>query len=775
MTGFGRGLAGTALIGMCAALMSGAFGCELIANVDRSQIPEGSGGSTSSSSASSSASTGGGTECSTLMDCPDPGNECILRTCEGGKCGTAPAASGTPVAAQTAGDCKVKQCDGAGATVDANDDTDVLDDKKACTENVCTAGVPSNPNSAVGTACGTGLACDGNGACTGCVTAASCPGANDECQTQTCTASVCGTTFTAAGTVTTAQTAGDCKQNQCDGAGKVMAAVLSTDIPVDANECTDDICTGNVPSNPDTMAGGACTTGGTVCNGSGACVTCLTAATCPAAPNECQVATCTAGACGIAFVAAGTTAATQVAGDCKKNTCNGAGAIVNGADDADLPNDNNACTNDVCTAGVVSHTPAPGGTACGAGQVCNAMGACTGCTTAANCAGTDTDCQVRTCVANTCGVANTAAGTPTTLQAANDCKKSQCDGNGAVVSVNDNTDVPVDGNQCTSDVCTAGVPSNPPAASGATCAQMGGTVCNGASMCVQCLTAATCAGTDTDCHSRTCTAGVCGVANTAAGTVTTTNPAQTAGDCQEIQCNGSGGTTSAPKNTDVPVDGNQCTSDVCTAGVPSNPPTASGTTCSQMGGAVCSGAGTCVECVTGAQCPSGVCLANACQAPSCTDGVKNGTETDLDCGGGTCPACALTKVCTAASDCTSGVCTGNVCSQINGCDLSTATDLTAVTTTTVAFGGALGLNYVPKCIKVHTSTLVTFNGSFSAHPLQGGVVVGGVGTPASSGPFATLTNTGTTSDFTMTSTGTFPYYCTAHAGSGMTGAVFVVP
>jgi hypothetical protein len=37
-----------------------------------------------------------------------------------------------------------------------------------------------------------------------------------------------------------------------------------------------------------------------------------------------------------------------------------------------------------------------------------------------------------------------------------------------------------------------------------------------------------------------------------------------------------------------------------------------------------------------------------CQAPTCTDGVKNGTETGIDCGGtgdvdgGTpCPACAM--------------------------------------------------------------------------------------------------------------------------------------
>lgn len=47
--------------------------------------------------------------------------------------------------------------------------------------------------------------------------------------------------------------------------------------------------------------------------------------------------------------------------------------------------------------------------------------------------------------------------------------------------------------------------------------------------------------------------------------------------------------------------------------------------------------------------------------PTCTDGVKNGTETDIDCGGGTCPPCGTDKACQAARDCASGVCTNQVC------------------------------------------------------------------------------------------------------------------
>lgn len=45
----------------------------------------------------------------------------------------------------------------------------------------------------------------------------------------------------------------------------------------------------------------------------------------------------------------------------------------------------------------------------------------------------------------------------------------------------------------------------------------------------------------------------------------------------------------------------------------------------------------------------------------CTDGVQNGTETDVDCGGPTCAACTAGQGCNSGSDCASLVCTGNIC------------------------------------------------------------------------------------------------------------------
>src|SRR5581483_1677628 len=158
------------------------------------------------------------------------------------------------------------------------------------------------------------------------------------------------------------------------------------------------------------------------------------------------------------------------------------------------PVDNNACTSDVCTAGAPSNPPVASGTSCGGGSICDGQGACVACVTAATCPGTDTECHTRTCTGGVCGVHNVTAGTPVITQTSGDCKKSQCDGLGAIAAVADDTDKPVDGNACTQDVCTSGAPSNPPVAAGTSCGT--NLLCNGAGACVGCLTAADCPGSD---------------------------------------------------------------------------------------------------------------------------------------------------------------------------------------------------------------------------------------------------------------------------------------
>ncbi|KYF62115.1 peptidase [Sorangium cellulosum] len=62
----------------------------------------------------------------------------------------------------------------------------------------------------------------------------------------------------------------------------------------------------------------------------------------------------------------------------------------------------------------------------------------------------------------------------------------------------------------------------------------------------------------------------------------------------------------------------------------------------------------------------GVSVINGGTAPTCTDGVQNGTETDVDCGG-TCTAdCANGDTCSVNADCTSANCVAGVCQAGGG-------------------------------------------------------------------------------------------------------------
>jgi hypothetical protein len=57
----------------------------------------------------------------------------------------------------------------------------------------------------------------------------------------------------------------------------------------------------------------------------------------------------------------------------------------------------------------------------------------------------------------------------------------------------------------------------------------------------------------------------------------------------------------------------------------------------------------------GSACPGGTCRGG--RYATCTDGITNGTETDVDCGG-SCPRCLDGKRCASGGDCASGFCTG---------------------------------------------------------------------------------------------------------------------
>jgi hypothetical protein len=128
-----------------------------------------------------------------------------------------------------------------------------------------------------------------------------------------------------------------------------------------------------------------------------------------------------------------------------------------------------------------------------------------------------------------------------------------------------------------------------------------------------CASAADCPDTGSACITATCVASQCGTVNAAMGTKVAM---QTPGNCHDEVCDGNGNVTAAVNNMDVPVDGKSCTGDVCTAGVPSNPALAQGTSCG--GGLVCNGNGACLGCNMASDCPG---MDTACQTRTCTGGA----------------------------------------------------------------------------------------------------------------------------------------------------------
>jgi hypothetical protein len=420
----------------------------------------------------------GAGHCVACLQASDCGTSaaCKSFTCDAGVCNTHLAASGTVVTNATAGDCRSDQCDGAGNLVSSAVDAADLpaDDGNACTLETCAGGAPAHPPAPLGTACtqGGGSICDGSGVCVKCTADSQCPAAN-ECQIPACSSGTCGFTPKPSGTVTAAQTDGDCQKNQCDGAGHVVSVADDADLPADdGSQCTADICTAGVPSHPVLPADSACNqNGGQVCSAAGACVACNAASQCPGVDDACQARTCIAHACGVAYAAAGTRVAAQTAGDCQANVCDGAGHVHAVADDSDLPaDDGNACTGETCVAGAPAHPNLPADTACQGSRFCDGAGACVECNQATQCAGTDDDCQNRTCLAHACGMYYQPSGTPVSSQLPGDCQQIECDGAGASASAPLDTDLPPsDGNPCTTEACAGGVPAHDPLPAGTSC------------------------------------------------------------------------------------------------------------------------------------------------------------------------------------------------------------------------------------------------------------------------------------------------------------------
>lgn len=271
-------------------------------------------------------------------------------------------------------------------------------------------------------------------------------------------------------------------------------------------------------------------------------------------------------------------------------------------------------------------------------------------------------CTTDTCNGTTCSNVVLMDGTPVPNGNIDmtDCVQPVCMG-GSPTNVPLDTEIPSDGEDCTTDVCSGGMIQSTPVMNGTKCGAGMAFDCFGGKC--GCNSPADC-GMDGECGTRTCTgmpgSKTCGWDYQAPGN----SSMQTAGDCRKRVCNGTSEVADVVADNDPTNDNNSCTTEGCdgammTTHTPVTPgaPCGSGDECG--GGAL---AGTCCSPATD------VCAGKDCGTLVDSCNVSNNCGM---CSGGT-PVCVTNQCeeCGAASDCTTNpaghACiTGNVC----GCTL----------------------------------------------------------------------------------------------------------
>jgi hypothetical protein len=184
--------------------------------------------------------------------------------------------------------------------------------------------------------------------------------------------------------------------------------------------------------------------------------------------------------------------------------------------------------------------------------------------------------------------------------------------------------------------------------------------------CAPCGLSAACVD-DVDCVSGSCDTG--GSDTCVQAGAPTCDDGATNGDETDQDC---GGPTCAPCAVSLAcVLGSDCTSGVCDAATDTCAP-APGETCFDgllnqdetdvdCGGAACAVCGIGDACGLDSDCGSGWCdpATDTCEqatSATCSDGLLNQDETDVDCGGSACPVCSPGGACVDAGDCSTNYC-----------------------------------------------------------------------------------------------------------------------
>jgi hypothetical protein len=445
------------------------------------------------------------------------------------------------------------------------------------------------------------------------------------------------------------------------GTGGSGGCATPMDCPGADTTCESRTCVGNVCGVEQAPAGSVCAEGGgTLCDGVGNCVVCITDGDCAMAErcdnNACVPVTCTDS------ILNGDETDVDCGGSC--NPCpNGDGCLVFGD-----------CESKLCIGG------GGGGGGAGGSGGGSGFGACTACSNDGECSpapntwcdtsnngGTCTDqkmdgqsCNIANeCLSNSCadGVCCDTA-CDQTCEACVLTKTGMADGTCAPVTGSTDPDSEcvdqtapscgANGTGCsgTGAQCNLYVNTTPCAAAGCSAGQQStASLCDGVGNCVP--------GSTTSCSPYVCGGSTCLTDCTSNGNADCATGFYCDGtNCQPTKMNGTG--CNGPS---------ECTSGNCVDGVCCD--TGCGAACEACTAAKTGGSdGTCGF-VTVSTDPDMECagpdVCNGAGACQCGDSILNGQESDTDCGGGVCPSCGNGQTCNGGGDCSSGNCADGVC------------------------------------------------------------------------------------------------------------------
>jgi hypothetical protein len=347
-------------------------------------------------------------ECIMNSNCV-PHGECYSKSCLDGECTYSALGYGSL--------CTGGLCDGTGSCISGNcldslmcsQNTQPCITQIDCINHTCTP-IPSD----AATLCGNGeKVCDGSGNCVNCLFESDCDrvSAPPDCHMWQCVSNVCQNIMLPVDT--------SCPTGKCNEKGQCHGCLSSSECP--ATSCQIASCTAGICGITQVAFGNACVNGETgVCNSTGGCVECVIAADC--SPSKCQDASCSvAGKCALISRYTGS--------KCTDNSgvCTSAGECVSCLSSSDCTTILPSCRTPKCDPFTHScgSQMAPFNSTCATGY-CNATGICVQCTQASTCSATI--CQIATCSATgACVVTNKDLGTSCSTANTSMCSKAgQC-------------------------------------------------------------------------------------------------------------------------------------------------------------------------------------------------------------------------------------------------------------------------------------------------------------------------------------------------------------